>query len=1115
MAEKSNNQSCHSIPSLIDFGDDSEKRGTWNSLPSGYASASQSFEFNPFGRHSTSGNGDYEDRLNYTILGEASPSFSQKQSFNDNTSPQSTLDLLSDVFNSNPSSAAKTETESCTDENFASYQTLGSNPFEAPTNQDSRSSGNPFESPLNLHDSRNISSSTPLAEEDWFPLEKLSISQENEGSSFEWPNGFGNRDVSKSYSESNSENKDDAGQYVQWRSGDDDWPDLNEFGFKDLQQTERPAATSAIEAPKFSVVEPNRKANEQKPENELFCNSNKLYLEEFVAPGGEKSIFKPPVREAIRPGRPAFLELRPHPLRETQDGQATFTIICTQRSLWAGLECGIAIWNFDDIPNDARFVNPLLGDEDSAPYVFLHLGDSPIICLLTDSVRGVVWSGHKDGYIRAWPLDASNNNVVPKLSWRAGDGPVLSMVVTSLGDLWMGSETGTIRAWNKKVVDHSLSSYMTDSSNAVLKLQTCTIDLRDQMGPGSSSYLNYDVKFLASDDKQERVWSAGASSLTLWDARTKELIKSLGSDGQIEFSRTNVMLEQYTSWDDNYKPKISRISSKEKAQGALSFFQRSKNALMGAADAVCRVTIGSQLLDDGRKIKSMAVSVDGSLWTGHANGLLVKWNSQGQRISELQNNSVAVLCLFPIGMELWVAYDDGRVHVMQQSQILKAWLAHDAGVIQMAAGRDHVFTLAAHGGIRGWHRNSPSSLDKNIRPKLIEMEPTYTKEEHVKIFASTWNVSQERASLESLRVWLSSPGPEAGIVVIGLQEMEMGAGVLAMAAARETVGIEGSANGNWWLDNISYALDKTTFALVGSRQLAGLLIGAWVKKELLPYVGDVDVGAVACGFGRTLGNKGAVAIRMKVFRKTICVVNCHLAAHTEGLTRRNADFDYIYRSMTFSRSLVGVSAGVSSAVQTFLGSTVRKSQNLELEGSDYSPSRVSGRITSEEELPQLTEADMAIWLGDFNYRLNNISYDDAIDCIKKMKLQYLLQYDQLRSEMSAGRVFQGMHEGFINFPPTYKFDRGIYDPHAYDSSEKKRVPAWCDRILFRDSRNGKSTKCSLSCPVLSFIEWYDSCMNVVDSDHKPVMCMFNVFIAFIDESARRRLYWDLYNKLHK
>lgn len=65
--------------------------------------------------------------------------------------------------------------------------------------------------------------------------------------------------------------------------------------------------------------------------------------------------------------------------------------------------------------------------------------------------------------------------------------------------------------------------------------------------------------------------------------------------------------------------------------------------------------------------------------------------------------------------------------------------------------------------------------------------------------------------------------------------------------------------------------------------------------------------------------------------------------------------------------------------------------------------------------------------------------------------------DQLRREMAGGRGFRFMHEAAISFAPTYKFDKGDPAPLAYDSSEKQRVPAWCDRILFRGSELTRSS----------------------------------------------------------
>ena len=62
------------------------------------------------------------------------------------------------------------------------------------------------------------------------------------------------------------------------------------------------------------------------------------------------------------------------------------------------------------------------------------------------------------------------------------------------------------------------------------------------------------------------------------------------------------------------------------------------------------------------------------------------------------------------------------------------------------------------------------------------------------------------------------------------------------------------------------------------------------------------------------------------------------------------------------------------------------------------------------------------------------------------EMNELSQYDQLRLERNKGNVFTGYLEGKINFQPTYK-----YDPETdnWDTSEKARAPAWCDRILWK------------------------------------------------------------------
>jgi hypothetical protein len=117
--------------------------------------------------------------------------------------------------------------------------------------------------------------------------------------------------------------------------------------------------------------------------------------------------------------------------------------------------------------------------------------------------------------------------------------------------------------------------------------------------------------------------------------------------------------------------------------------------------------------------------------------------------------------------------------------------------------------------------------------------------------------------------------------------------------------------------------------------------------------------------------------------------------------------------------------------------------------------------------------------------------------------------------MEAGNVFQGMREAIIRFPPTYKFERHQAGLAGYDSGEKKRIPAWCDRILYRDNKKHLGAECSLDCPVVSSISQYDACMEVTDSDHKPVRCVFSVKIARVDESVRRQEYGNIINSNKK
>jgi synaptojanin len=92
----------------------------------------------------------------------------------------------------------------------------------------------------------------------------------------------------------------------------------------------------------------------------------------------------------------------------------------------------------------------------------------------------------------------------------------------------------------------------------------------------------------------------------------------------------------------------------------------------------------------------------------------------------------------------------------------------------------------------------------------------------------------------------------------------------------------------------------------------------------------------------------------------------------------------------------------------------------------------------------LANTENVFWFGDFNYRID-VDNNFARTKIQQKDYQELWKNDQLQICMRQGLVFPGFQEGELHFDPTYKYDNGT---HTYDSSEKERIPAWTDRVLF-------------------------------------------------------------------
>jgi hypothetical protein len=66
-----------------------------------------------------------------------------------------------------------------------------------------------------------------------------------------------------------------------------------------------------------------------------------------------------------------------------------------------------------------------------------------------------------------------------------------------------------------------------------------------------------------------------------------------------------------------------------------------------------------------------------------------------------------------------------------------------------------------------------------------------------------------------------------------------------------------------------------------------------------------------------------------------------------------------------------------------------------------------------------------VWLGDFNYRLEGmLNQHQVVQAVEAGQYDRLLEQDQLNLQRKEGSTFRGMKEGKVDFPPTYKFDKG-------------------------------------------------------------------------------------------
>ncbi|CAD6592674.1 MAG: hypothetical protein ASARMPRED_006621 [Alectoria sarmentosa] len=472
------------------------------------------------------------------------------------------------------------------------------------------------------------------------------------------------------------------------------------------------------------------------------------------------------------------------------------------------------------------------------------------------------------------------------------------------------------------------------------------------------------------------------------------------------------------------------------------------------------------------------------VYFGHADGKVTMYSTTDFTCLGVINVSVyKISSLAGAGFHLWAGYNTGLLCVYDTRTrpwtTRKDWLAHGGPILSILVDRSslwkdgvlRVTSLGADNAVRFWDGTLEDDwLENDMQDRDIE----YCSFREITALVVTWNAGASTPA--HFRYEENEPhffqdvlqaGEPPDLLVFGFQELvdledkKLTAKTLFKANRKKGPSEQEHMSRQYraWRDYLVRSVEDSMpsnepYHLLHTASMVGLFSCVFIKASQRHQIRNINAAEIKRGMGGLHGNKGALLLRFILDDSSLCLVNCHLAAGQTQTVHRNNDLTAILESMALPP----------------------------IPTSTYSEILVGGGDGS-----MILDNEICILNGDLNYRIDTMGRDTVVKAVNSNNLSRLLERDQLlvSRRRNPGFRIRAFKEFPIAFAPTYKYDVGS---DRYDTSEKRRAPAWCDRILYRGAGKIKQ---------LNYRRH-----EIRVSDHRPVSGLFKMRIKTISVEKR-------------